>query len=114
MSSKYGNYSRGSKHSNQPTSSEEKMKPFNLTAALDGEPVVTRDGTPVTSLVLFPTKNYPLVGVVKGDREIKTWNASGAYFIGQKTSNFDLFMASEKKVGYINVYKREDSCVPGP
>ena len=56
------------------------MKPFNLQEALAGKPVVDRTGEPVTDFHYFKF-----------------------YADGDVASN-DLFMASEKKEGWINVY----------
>ena len=46
------------------------MKPFNLSEALSGAPVVTRDGREVTQLVRFeelgPDYNNSLYGVING------------------------------------------------
>lgn len=43
------------------------MKPFDIEKALDGEPVVTRSGQPVTELTLFyaTKEEYCLRGVLE-------------------------------------------------
>jgi hypothetical protein len=65
------------------------MKPFNLEEALAGKPVVTRDGREVTQLHRFSGGyKYTLVGIV------------------DNVSINDLFMASTKRTGYINIFSR--------
>lgn len=80
-------------------------KPFNLEKALAGEPVVTRGGSPVTQLVLFKGEldtKYPLRGVFGAD--IESWTSAGAYCADGSPNNNDLFMASTKKKGWVNIY----------
>jgi hypothetical protein len=83
------------------------MKPFNLEKALAGEPVVTRDGKPVTNLTLFPIKyEFPLYGVVEGD--IRTYTKCG-HRIADATSQTDgdLFMAPVKREGWVNILRNQ-------
>ena len=81
------------------------MKPFDLEAALAGAPVVTRSGKPVTQLVKFDAIRSPfnLFGVVDG--EVYSWGESGGY---------DLFMATVKREGWINIYKDLSMCCIHP
>ena len=81
------------------------MKEFNLSAALAGIPVVTRDGQEVKELKIFSTARYPedvLAGTVEG--KIQTWNEKGR-FNQYGDSARDLFMVGNKKTGWINIYK---------
>lgn len=79
------------------------MKPFNLEQALAGKPVVTRDGRPVTQLHLFKVDNpFPLCGLTENNR-IHQWSENGKQFLEGDNAG-DLFMASEKKSGWINIY----------
>jgi hypothetical protein len=86
------------------------MKPFDLQKALAGEPVVTRDGRPVTDLHRFDAytgrqKNW---GVVSG--KLLGWDDSGNYgFDGVKLES-DLFMATKKRTVYVNFYPNGDAC----
>ena len=77
------------------------MKPFDLERALAGDPVVTRDGRPVTQLTLFEETDtdYCLYGVAGGT--LLNWRKTGitdpedyleedAYIEGSMS---DLFMA---------------------
>jgi hypothetical protein len=80
------------------------MKKFNLEKALAGEPVVTRDGRPVTQLTLFEIEsNFPLKGVV--DRNFSTWTKKGFFHDVKKDHPYNLFMYEEKKSVWINVYQ---------
>ena len=78
------------------------MKPFNLEQALAGKPVVTRDGREVTQLHLFDCNKFPLVCVIGG--YTTTMTKTGTENIGVSSDN-DLFMASEKVIKWVNIYK---------
>jgi hypothetical protein len=81
----------------------EGCKPFNLERALAGDPVVTRDGRPVTQLTLFNIPGrFPLVGVVDNSNE--SWTPTGLFCVNGKTSYFDLFMAPKKRTVWVNLY----------
>ena len=84
---------------------ESKMKPFNLEEALAGKPVRTRDGQVVSELHRFKSQDLdePLAGIV--DDSVHCWTLAGEYFENGIT-NFDLFMAVEKKQCWKNVYRR--------
>lgn len=85
------------------------MKPFNLEEAKAGKPVCNRDGNDVR-IICFDSRNNsnnPIVALhTEGDIEeifFHDINGKSQYF-----SRFDLFMKSEKKEGWVNIYK--DSC----
>jgi hypothetical protein len=81
----------------------EGCKPFNLERALAGDPVVTRDGKPVTQLTLFNISGrFPLVGVVDNSNE--SWTPTGLLCANGQTSCFDLFMAPKKRTVWVNLY----------
>jgi hypothetical protein len=80
------------------------MKPFDLERALAGDPVVTRDGRPVEQIIRFKTEvkgQHTLYGVIDG--YVCNWMLDGCRVIGMESS-FDLFMASVKRGGWINIY----------
>lgn len=84
------------------------MKPFNLERALAGDPVVTRDGHRVTDLRYFNRQGilYPIIGVLEVDDanpEVETWTLYGR-FRTHCDSDYDLFMASTKHEGWVNLY----------
>lgn len=72
--------------------------PFNLEAALAGEPVVTRDRLEdVTQLTTFETsRGVILVGVMAGN--VQTWTKNGEFHESGKISDYDLFMKPKTRV----------------
>jgi len=85
------------------------MKPFNLEKALAGEPVVTRNGEPVSEVHYFETvtRQYKVFAVVTG--EVQSYTESGRYTLRVEHA-FDLFMAPVKRVGWVNIYS-DRSCL---
>jgi hypothetical protein len=85
------------------------MKPFNLEEALDGKPVVTRSGDPVTQIVKFDLKNnipYSIAGIHNG--HICTWSYEGIFNISTDTQHqMDLFMAEVEKVQWVNFWENK-------
>ena len=79
-------------------------KPFDLKLALEGKPVITRDGKEVTQLILFndTDANYPLLAVI--DNKIKSFTKDGLSNLSYSTCN-DLFMAPDKVTKWVNIYK---------
>lgn len=80
-----------------------KLKPFDLEAALRGEPVVTRDGREVTQVTKFVARGeiYPIYAVVDGD--VYSYTILGEYDEERPSSRNDLFMATKtvKKDGWV-------------
>lgn len=86
-----------------------KLKPFDLEAALRGEPVVTRDGRPVTQVTKFDvTSIFRIVGVVNS--KVEYWTENGYYHPDYSGNSSDLFMVTKtvKKEGWVNLYKSDD------
>lgn len=83
------------------------MKPFNLKEALEGKPVVTRNGDVVTQLYLFDCDDdLPLMGVLND--EIHSFTKDGKWSTYSKDQrDTDLFMAEEKKTIWINIWKNK-------
>lgn len=88
------------------------MKPFNLEAALRGEPVITRDGRPVEQIFhVTKAKNIqrPLVVVIEG--RIRSYSLDGTrtlrspYANQKPQSTSDLFMTAVVKDYYLNIYR---------
>jgi hypothetical protein len=76
------------------------MKPFDLEAALDGAPVQTRDGRPVTQLTHFTVaSDYSLAGVIEG--YLYQWKLDGSLPSSLDDSRLDLVMAPVKKTGWV-------------
>jgi hypothetical protein len=80
------------------------MKPFNIEEALAGKPVVTRRGVEATQLHLFEIDNiYKLFAVVEG--EVIQCTIKGEFRSDYETG-WDLFMASESKFLWINLFQQ--------
>lgn len=86
-----------------------KLKPFNLEAALRGEPVVTRDGRPVTQVTKFDAPNDPNPVIAVIDGETQSFTLAGTYFGQSKETEYDLFMATKtvKKEGWVVLWKTD-------
>lgn len=85
------------------------MKPFDLKAALAGEPVVTRNGCEVSQLIHFQLENNsaPVRFVCKD--VILACSDKGRYNVYSEVEHFyDLFMAPKKRTVWINLF----SCLP--
>lgn len=81
------------------------MKPFNLQEALAGKPVITRAGLKVTGLCKFTfAKKYPIVATIEGLDEPMFFHLDGAFGTPSYAPLYDLFMQSEKKSGWVNIY----------
>lgn len=84
------------------------MKPFDLEAAKAGKPVVTLDGRKV-ELLKFDLKdsNFPIAGIVNINDDyqaVHIWQSDGRWYAGETTADLDLFMASTKREGWVNLY----------
>lgn len=83
------------------------MIEFNLEAALAGKPVVTRDGREVSEIHYFKTAtSYSIACIV--DNCVETFTTKGTYN-KYETSGFDLFMKSEIRTYWANVYADPDN-----
>lgn len=84
------------------------MKPFNLEAALRGEPVITRDGRPVKIAGYNPDvqEDFAILGWitnVKGQITPRSWSKEGKY-IEDANNEFDLFMAANERKEWVVRY----------
>jgi hypothetical protein len=78
------------------------MKPFSKSEALQGKPVVTRNGKKVLYITEVPLDiMYPVVAVVEGVEEPHIFTSDGNFLKSQDYHTYDLFMASTKKEGWI-------------
>ena len=84
------------------------MKQFRLKEHLanPSRKVITRDGRPARIICTNTKGKYPVVALVEtDDREITyDFNAEGK-FLDDKEDNRDLFFASEKREGWVNIYR---------
>ena len=89
------------------------LKPFDIQKAREGKPVCTRDGHKARIICFDKKGAYPIVALVNDYNEeeyIKNYDEFGKKIIGRETGD-DLMMLSEKKEGWINVYKRESEYI---
>lgn len=90
------------------------MKEFNLAEYLanPSKKVITRDGRKLERILCTNAKGlYPIVALVENyngtaDNSLQ-YTKNGKYFI-EGASNSDLFFASEKHEGWINVYRNRE------
>lgn len=85
------------------------MKPFNLEEYLKNpsRKVVTRDGRNVRIVCTDKKGRYPVVALVEYDdnsERVFGFSIDGICFIGL-TDNKDLFFATEKREGWVNLYR---------
>ena len=98
------------KHSNSENIGK-KLKPFDLQAAKSGKPVCTRGGRKARIIYFDAKGDYPIVALVEtgnGEKVVQ-------YMIDGHCTNIishccdDLMMLPEKKEGWVNVYRDEES-----
>lgn len=88
------------------------MKQFNLEEyiANPNKKLITRDGRKVKRILCTDLKSkYPVVAVIEdhdGSEHAASFTKDGKYFRGSSDS-IDLFFATEKREGWVNVYKTE-------
>lgn len=88
------------------------LKPFSLEAAKAGKPVCTRDGRKARIICfdrefIYEGQNYCIVALIKEgpyNETVYNYTENGLYN-SNKIHNNDLMMLSEKKEGWVNVYK---------
>ena len=97
------------------------MEQFSLDEYLKNptRPIVTRDGKSVRIICTdrrgFNVKPIAaLITMPNGDEVIETYWANGIVTRGYKANPYDLFFATEKQEGWINLYKINSSISPGP
>ena len=87
------------------------MKPFDINLAKAGKPVCTRDGRKARVLCYGFKQNeeYPILVAVenKDGKECALLYSNDGISEMYKSSNNELVMFSEKKEGWVNVYKKE-------
>ena len=85
------------------------MKPFNLEAAKNGAPIITRDGRPAEFIGHFPenVEDERVVFIIGG--RVCGATEQGRLWSAGPGSELDLFMASVKKEGWIPLYRSSTS-----
>ena len=85
------------------------MKPFDLEAAKAGAPVCTRDGYAARIICTDANdEEYPIVALITcpDGRETPFRHTAAGSFYVNGDGDYDLFMASVKKEGWVNLYKQ--------
>lgn len=83
------------------------MKPFNLEEAIQGKPLVTRDGRKVLDFHYFKNADvaYPVIAVIEGRGSLVEYKANGVFTMHKPDSPNDLFMYEEPKSYYTNIHR---------
>lgn len=92
---------------------QNKYKPFDLEKALNGDPVVTREGRPVKEIFFFmtiPEKKCPVAAAIGENIRVFTRNGFLAYD-GRET-DIDLLMAPVKHERWIAVFRNGKGAEP--
>ena len=90
------------------------MEQFSLEKYLENpsRKVITRDGRKARIICTDAKNNYPIVALIEApngrERQPCGYNEDGTYVAGEELS-CDLFFASEKHEGWVNVYKEDKS-----
>lgn len=92
------------------------MEQFSLDEFLKNptRPIVTRDGRRVRIICTDGRNNkYPIIALMQSEegKEANNYTIDGMYIDGHKTC-LDLFIAPEKKEGWVNLYRAEDEDLP--
>ena len=90
------------------------MKPFNLAEYLKNpsRKVVTRSGDVVKIHCIYcDDSDYPIIARVEGTSFSTTPFTKDGKFIKCRDTKYDLFFASEKHEGWINIYKNPSGYV---
>lgn len=88
------------------------LKPFDLQKAKAGKPICTRDGRKAVFLTTLQNKRFPVVAVVNcgQEEEVYQYDINGIY--DENDEALDLMMLSEKKEGWVNIYRDIDNNIP--
>lgn len=94
------------KHSNSESIGKN-LKPFSLEAAKAGTPVCTRDGRKARIICFDAKGEHPIIALVTDGVQESPYNYTkeGYYHTEGVETMADLMMLSEKKEGWVNVYK---------
>lgn len=86
------------------------MKPFNLKEYLanPSKKVITRDGRNVTIHRTNFNSCQPIIAQIEGHNSSHSFTRNGKYCIDDRNLPYDLFFASEKHEGWVNIF--EDTC----
>ena len=90
------------------------MKQFNLEEYLKNpsKKVITRDGRSARIICTNYTKAQHIIAQIEGNDYSISCHKDGIFINGFE-SNCDLFFATERKEGWINIYKARGYCYGG-
>ena len=85
------------------------MKQFNLNEYLKdpSKKVITRDGRAVKIHCTNFNSVQPIIAEIEGHNSSQSFTRDGKYCIDDRNLPYDLFFASEKKEGWLNIYHNE-------
>ena len=85
------------------------MKQFNLEEYLSNPSlkVITRDGRNVTIHCTNFNSCQPIIAQIEGHNSSHSFTRDGKYCIDDRNLPYDLFFASEKREGWINIFKND-------
>ena len=91
------------------------MKQFNLKEYLENpsKKVVTRDRKAVKILCTNYESRQPIIAEIEGHDYSRSFTKDGRYHIDNRNSPYDLFFASEKHEGWINIFRGKDNPFTG-
>ena len=85
------------------------MKPFDLKAAKEGAPIVTRDGTPAKYIAHVPEARRSSQVLCLVRDTVFAYAPNGDYDSLRGESMLDLYMASTKRTVWVNLYSNGTS-----
>ena len=92
------------------------MKPFSLEEYIKNpnRKVVTRNGRSARIICTDAKGNYPIVVLIEegGYDNALSYTKDGKLYVGE-TNDYDLFFATEKHEGWVNVYRDFDDVMCG-
>lgn len=92
-----------------------KRLPFNLEAAMRGEPLITRDGRRMKFVAYVPeAKEYKVIAFLHGRDEADKFTVDGRYYAGLTSNDScrDLFMAPKpKRTVWLNFNEKNNTAI---
>lgn len=98
---------------------EPERRPFDLEAAMRGEPLVTRNGLSVKFVAYVPeATEYPVIAFIEGENapdrftDEGRYSARSQYRIGYEHSPRDLFMTPKpKRTVWVNFHEKNNMAI---
>ena len=94
---------------------EPKRRPFNLEAAMRGEPLITRDGRRMKFVAYVPeAKEYKVIAFLHGRDEADKFTVDGRYYAGSTSNDScrDLFMVPKPtRTVWLNFHEKNNLAI---